>query len=190
MCIKSSLRKLKREIVSDRRLAQKFYRGQGEKVSVELSYGSMDELFNPALCTPEVPLAHSEFFDALDRAFESFPTRMQIDLRVRVDGCDPCRIAGYVNANLRMHVKALLREQKRDRNLCLLLLAAGCGLLVLSYLCGELFPSALLFDVINITGSLLIWSAGERFYLDRARERFLCRKYLALIEKMERAPKD
>ncbi len=177
-------RKVEKEILSGRApLLRKFYNRQETPVVLSFAYDAYGDLFSATARTTETPLAHPAFFESLDAAFLTLPRERDIALSVTVRGapCDSHTLTAFLGDNVRLHVLSLLEHQRRQARVCLALLLMGALLLLLSYGFGDLFVSPLPFDVVNILGSLLIWSGGEKLFFDQSREKLLRRKYVALL---------
>ncbi len=152
---------------------------------LQLSFASCDVLIDQNLESGGIPRLRTEVFDAIDRALLNFKsdTITKLSIASPSDSSFTAEMfADVLHKNMRLRLLELVIESRKNRWLCLYLFTGGCLLLALSYLLGRAIASNVVFDVINILGSLLIWTAGENHFLEQAQNRRLRRKYALIIQ--------
>lgn len=179
-----SFKETEKDILNERAgLLRSFY--PEEDGRIVLRPKASEELFSLALELGDTPRLKPEVFELLDRVLLETEHRETPTLAVEPppdSGYSKERFNEIIKSNLRLRLLTLLFEFERNRRRSARLLLAGSLLLLLSYFFGQAFESDLLFDVINILGSLLIWTAGEKYFLEQAENRTLRRRYGRLLE--------
>ncbi len=132
-----------------------------------------------------MPKIKHDILESIDELILRFHRSNSISIKFSCEGIgdysqDDVKVIIIENFKLRLLMMA--HEYKSVRNQCIILLLLGVSFLVLSYVCANLFDGSLIFDVINIIGSLLIWTSGEKHFLDQSQNRYLRKQYASIIK--------
>ncbi len=179
---KRTRKNVEREILADKNgIFSTFFTIKDGKIA--LAFSSDDELFENTLSGGNMPLMRGQILDSLDNlmlGIKSPLTRVTVNLP-NGSAYTEEELAVIIRENIRLHLLMMIIKSRKTRRACLGLMLAGVTLLTLSYFFGEFVPSVVLFDVVNTLGALLIWTTGERMFLEQSGVRQLRRKYADLL---------
>ncbi|MCM1194851.1 MAG: hypothetical protein NC332_02835, partial [Firmicutes bacterium] len=75
-------------------------------------------------------------------------------------------------------IHALELDRRRKNITGLSLLAGGCVILLISYLLSRLDWPQIIFDIINISGTLFVWEAADVAIIERNAEAKRAKQYI------------
>lgn len=157
-----------------KKLLPEFFEINGNVATVDLYYDCFEDLINQSFGGDDVFLMNQTFFQDARDAFELLPHKYEVNLRINVRdpgqySIEKARDIVERNIALRAYRIALMKGKKTIINL--LTIGGGALILLLSYFLLRENVPAIIYDVVNITGTLFIWEATSSIFLEGNYER-------------------
>lgn len=184
---------IKKEAGDDRlNLLKKYYKLEKNTATVELYYDTFSELISAELGGENVERLNSSLISRIDEALSLVPGKYKIIIDVKIRNFEnysesECR--RIIRENIMLKIYSLKAENRQKNRTSIFLAITGIGLLLLSYLFGSIKWPVITYDVINISGTLLVWEAVSEFVLERGDNYKRARQYLYKVKdvKVEKA---
>lgn len=158
-----------------------YFTVEGNRVTVRLNFDTFAELVDGTLGDDSVEKLNGTLFDKITEIFSLVPRKYEIAVDVYIGDFGDYTIEEaekIVKDNVTLTVYALALEQRRKTITGLSLLGGGVVLLVASYFLSWLSLPQLFFDVINISGTLLVWEAADVTLIERGEEVKRAKRYI------------
>ena len=158
---------------------------QGKKVIVRLNFDTFSELVDQSLGDNSVEKLNPTLFDKLAEVFALIPRKYDIDVDVYIGDFGDYTIEEaerIVKNNIALFVYALALERRRKNITGLSLLGGGVVLLLASYFLNRLNLPQILFDVINISGTLLVWESADITLIERSADMKRAKQYIRKLK--------
>lgn len=159
----------------------RYFTIQGKTAIVHLNFDTFAELVDSSLGDDSVEKLNDTLFDKLKEVFALLPRKykIKVDVYIKEYGDYTIQEAEKIvkdNFILMIYTFALERRKKNIAGLGMLF--GGIGLLLLSYFLDKQALPQLLFDVINISGTLLVWEAADLTLIEKNEEAKQVKQYL------------
>lgn len=166
-------------------LLKKYYKLENNTATVELYYDTFSELISSEVGGENVERLNSALLNRLDEALALVPEKYKIVIDVRIKDFEnysesECR--RIIHENILLKIYSFKADNGQNNRAAGYLACAGIGALLLSYLFGSHHLPAIIYDIMNITGTLLIWEAVSVFVLERANNYKRARQYYYKIK--------
>lgn len=158
-----------------------YFTVNGKKIKVRLNFDTFAELVDQSLGDDSVEKLNPTLFEKLSETFALIPRKYEIEVDVCIRDFGDYTIAEaekIVKNNVTLMIYALALERRRKRITGLSLLGGGIVLLLASYFLGRLELPQIFFDVINISGTLLVWEAADISLIERGAEMKRVKQYV------------
>lgn len=149
--------------------------------TVRLNFGAFSELIDQNLGDDGVEKLNSTLFDKLSEIFALIPHKYKIEVEIYVKDFENYTLGEaekIVRQNFALLIYSYSLERRRKIITGLSLLGGGVALLLVSYFLGKLDLPQILFDVINISGTLLVWEAANITLIERRADKKRIRQFV------------
>lgn len=154
---------LKEQILS------KYFTIQGNVATLKLVYDTFAELVNPNFGDATTEKLNDKLFADIREAVEILPRQYKLNVEIVIKdfgeySCAECE--KIIQQNIKLSVYLTLKSMAGHRFTGLALIGVGAVVLILSYLLHS--PQyELLFDLVNISGTLFVWEGTYTAFLAR-----------------------
>lgn len=146
---------------------------EGNTATVRLYFDTFAELIDQNFGDDCVERLNSTLFDKIAEVFALIPRKyfINVDVYIRNFGeYTTLEAEKIIKDNVKLQIYAYKLERKRKYRTGLTLLTGGVILLLTSYFLNVLDLPQLLFDIINISGTLLVWESANVILIERGAE--------------------
>lgn len=178
----SEIKKRQLEIVS------KYYKIENNSASVELYYNTFAELIDNNLGNDKVEKLNSTIFSQLEESFLLLPKKCDINLKVYIKDFGTYKeeeAEKIIKDNIGLKVYALMIENIRKHRTNLLLMGGGVLVLLFSYFLGKTSTPSIITEIINISGTLLIWESVSDYIIERSVNRKIAKQYIKKLKNID-----
>lgn len=175
---KLSLRKTQewtREILKD------YFIVDGNTLTAELYYDTFSELIDQNIGNDKVEKLNETLFDKINEILNLVPRKYQIRFLIHIKDLGEYQfeeVERILKKNLMLKIYGFSLERKRKHITSLSLLFGGIVMLLASYFLSRLEWPQIIFDVINISGTLLVWEAADVSLIERSEEIKKIKQYI------------
>lgn len=159
----------------------KYFTIVDKTATVRLNFDTFSELIDQNWGDDSVERLNGTLSEKLSEAFHLIPRKYEIkvDIYIRDYGdYTPEEAERIIKDNIRLFIHALLLERNRKRRMGWSLLGGGVVLLLFSYFLDKTSLPAIFFDVMNISGTLLVWEAADITLIERGEDAKRARQYI------------
>ena len=149
--------------------------------TIRLNFDSFSELVDQNVGDDGVEKLNSILFDKLSEIFALIPSKYKIQVEIYVkdfESYELCEAEKIVRQNFALLIYFFALERRRKIITGLSLLGGGVALLLVSYFLSKLNLPQILFDVINISGTLLVWEAANITLIERSADKKRIRQFV------------
>ena len=149
--------------------------------TVRLNFDVFSELVDQSIGDDGVEKLNSILFDKLSEIFALIPHKYKIEVEIHVKDFgdyELCEAEKIVRQNFALLIYSFALERRRKIITGLSLLGGGVALLLVSYFLSKLNLPQILFDVINISGTLLVWEAANITLIERNADKKRIRQFV------------
>lgn len=153
----------------------------GNNATVRLNFDTFAELVDLSLGDDNVEKLNETLFAKLEEVFSLIPRKFKIDVEIYIKDLGDYTIEEaekIVRDNIVLLIYMLGIERRKKNITGLLLLGGGVALLLVSYFLNRLNLPQLLYDVINISGTLLVWESANLTLIERSADAKRAKQYL------------
>ena len=164
-----------------REILEQYFSVNGRDLTAELYFDTFSELVDQTVGDNRVEKLNGILFEKLEELFDLIPRKYHIHVNIRIrDYGDytPEEAERIIRRNLILKIYGLGLESRRKHIMGLSLLAAGAAMLIASYFLSDLNWPQLIFDVINISGTLFVWEAADITLIERGESAKHIKQYL------------
>ena len=143
-------------------------------VTIRLNFDDFSELVDQSIGDDGVEKLNSTLFDKLSEIFAIIPRKYKVEVEIYVKNFgnyELCEAEKIVRQNFALLIYSFALERRRKIITGLSLLGGGVTLLLVSYFLSKLNLPQILFDVINISGTLLVWEAANITLIERSADK-------------------
>lgn len=159
----------------------RYFTVNGNTITVRLNFDTFSELIDQTLGDNSVEKLNSALFDKIAEAFDLIPRKYRINIDVYIADFGDYTVEEaekIVKDNVRLTVYAFAMEQRRKTLTGISLLGGGAALLIASYFLNWLDLPQIVFDIINISGTLLVWEAADVTLIERSSSLKRAKQYI------------
>ncbi len=151
-------------------ILSRYFTVDGDTITVRLNFDTFSELIDQTLGDSSVEKLNSVLLDKIAETFDLIPRKYKIKIDVYISDFGDYTVQEaekIVKDNIALTVYAFAMEQRRKMLTGLSLLGGGVALLIASYFLNWLDLPQIVFDIINISGTLLVWEAADITLIER-----------------------
>ena len=166
------------------RLLNKFFSFEGKVATLKLVYDTFAELVNPNFGDEHTEKLNDKLFSDVKEAIEILPKtyKLNIEIVIRDFGeyaREECE--AIILQNVKLSVYMILKSMNRHRWSGLALMGVGAAVLIVSYFLHS-SDYDILFDIVNISGTLFVWEGANTAFLERNLEWKSTRKVAKVLQ--------
>ncbi|MDE7094954.1 MAG: hypothetical protein K2O23_00545 [Anaeroplasmataceae bacterium] len=157
----------------------------GNTLTAELYYDTFAELIDQNMGNDKVEKLNETLFDKVNEILNLVPRKYQIHFAIHIRDLGEYQfdeVERILKKNLKLKIYGFVLERKRKHITSLSLLLGGIILLLASYFLSRLEWPQLIFDVINISGTLLVWEAADVSLIERNEEIKQVKQYVKKVK--------
>lgn len=162
-------------------MLSRYFTVKDNVVLVRLNYDTFSELVDQSIGDDSVEKLNSVLFDKLTEVFQLIPRKYKIEVEVYIKDFGNYTLAEaekIVRQNFALMIYSFALERRRKNIAGLSLLGGGVLLLLASYFLNRLNLPQILFDVINISGTLLVWESADITLIERSGDMKRAKQYV------------
>ena len=166
-------------------LLSKYYEIDNKTAKVKLYYDTFSELINQNFGDEKVELINTSLFEDIQNAIEYLPLSYNIDIDIFIKDFGSYSIeesSRIIKENILMKGYIFAVERYRTIRKGLALPLSGIILLVTSCFCSSMEWPSIIYDIINITGTLFIWDACEEILIENNGKKRELRRYVKKVK--------
>ncbi|MDE6408245.1 MAG: hypothetical protein K2K48_04450 [Anaeroplasmataceae bacterium] len=168
-----------------REILKNYFIVEGNTLTAELYYDTFAELIDQSMGNDKVEKLNETLFDKINEILALVPRKYQIHFSIHIKNLGEYEfeeVEQILKRNLMLKIYGFTLERKRRHITSLSLLLGGVLLLLASYFLSRLEWPQLIFDVINISGTLLVWEAADVSLIERNEEIKKVKQYVKKVK--------
>lgn len=158
---------------------------EGNLLTAELYFDTFSELIDQNIGNDKVEKLNETLFDKINEILNLVPRKYKIHFQIHIKDLGDYQfleVEKILKKNLMLKIYSFSLERKRQHITSFSLLFGGILLLLASYFLSRLEWPQLIFDVINISGTLLVWEAADVSLIERNEEIKKVKQYVKNIK--------
>lgn len=163
----NTIQKLKTEIREQ--ILSKYFSIEGNIATLKLVYDTFEELINPNFGDANTEKLNDKLFSDIKEAVEILPKKYKLNIEIVIkdfgeyshEECEK-----IILQNIQLSVFMTVKSMSTHRWRGLTLMGVGAAVLILSYLLHS-SEYDIIFDIINISGTLFVWEGANTAFLER-----------------------
>lgn len=162
-------------------ILNKYFSIDGNTATADLYFETFAELIDQNVGNYNVEMLNSVLVEKIDQLFNLIPKKYNIIVNVHIKDFGEYsqkEAERIIRENVDLKIYALTLERRRKNLTGLSLLGAGALLLLVSYFLGRLQWPQIIYDIINISGTLFVWEAADVALIERRQETKRAKQYL------------
>lgn len=151
-------------------LLSHYFSIDGNAATVRLVFDTFSELVDQNFGDDRVERLNSTLFDKITEVFALIPRKYFINLDVYIRDFGDYSIEEaekIIVDNIKLRIYSYELERKRKLRTAQILALGGALLLLISYFLNNLALPQLIYDLINISGTLLVWESANVMLIER-----------------------
>lgn len=164
-------------------LLSKFFTVDGKVATVKLVYDTFAELVNPNFGDENTEKLNGKLFADIKEAIEILPRNYKLNVEIVIKDFgeySPEECEKIILQNIYLDVYLALKMGNGQLRNGLALIGIGAAVLVASYFLHST-DYDVLFDIVNISGTLCVWEGANTAFLERNSERRIIKKIAKTI---------
>ena len=165
-------------------LLGKFFSFEDKVATLKLVYDTFSELVNPNFGDENTEKLNDKLFSDIKEAIEILPRGYKLNIEIVIkdfgeytrEECEE-----IILQNVRLYVYLALKSGKKQLGYGLALVGVGAAVLIASYFL-QSADYDVLFDIVNISGTLCVWEGVNMAFLERNLEKRTMRKTAKIIQ--------
>ena len=162
---------MRKKLIKERagKLLPEFFEINGDVATIDLYYDSFEDLISQSFGAKDVCMMNQTFFQDVTDAFNLLPNRYYVKLRLNVRDLGQYstdRAKEILENNIALKAYSIGLTELRKNLINLSTIGGGALILLLSYFLLRENVPAIIYDVVNITGTLFIWEATSSMLLE------------------------
>ena len=159
-------------------LLGKFFSLEGKVATLKLVYETFAELINPNFGDDGIEKLNDKLFSDIKEGIEILPRGYTLDIRIVIKNFgaytrEECE--KIILQNVKLSTYLAIKSQSTHRRSGWALIGIGAAVLIASYFLHS-SDYDVLFDIVNISGTLCVWEGANTAFLERNSERRIIKK--------------
>lgn len=163
-------------------MLSRYFTLKGNIAIVQLNFDTFSELVDQSIGDDRVEKLNSDLIEKIAGIFELIPRKYKIEVEIHIKDFGNYELSEaerILRQNFALLIYSFSLERRRKIITGISLLGGGVALLLVSYFLGKLELPQILFDVINISGTLLVWEAANVTLIERSADKKRMRRFLS-----------
>lgn len=153
-------------------ILSKYFEINGDVATLKLVYDTFEELINPNFGDTHTEKLNDKLFSDIKEAIEILPRKYKLNVEIYIKDFgeysrEECET--IILQNIKLSVYLVLKSMGKHRWSGLALMGVGAAVLIISYLLNNA-KFDVLFDIVNISGTLFVWEGANTAFLERNHE--------------------
>ena len=153
-------------------ILSKYFTINDKVATLRLVYDTFEELLNPNFGDAETKKLNDKLFSDIKEAAEILPRKYKLNVEIVVKDLgeysrEECE--KIISQNIQLSVYLVLKSMRTHRWGGLALMGVGALVLILSYFLHSA-KYDIIFDIVNISGTLFVWEGARIAFLQRSME--------------------
>ncbi len=156
------------------KLLSHYFEIKGNTATVDLFYDSFEDIINQNFGKDDVNMIDSRLYQDIASAFKLLPTKYNVNIRLNIRDFGKFSIQEaktIIESNLQLRTHSIILTKSRMARVNFFTLAVGAAILIASYALSHRNYPAIVYDVVNIAGTLCIWETISSMFLEGNYER-------------------
>lgn len=170
-------------------LLNNFFTIDGKVATLKLVYDTFEELINPNFGDEHIEKLNDKLFSDIKEAIDMLPTTYKLNVEVVIKDFgeyshEECE--NIILQNIKLSAYMAAKFDVRHLRTGFALIGIGAAVLIASYfLHSANVKYDVLFDIVNISGTLCVWEGANTAFLERNIERKAIRKIVKIINSIK-----
>lgn len=153
-------------------ILQHYFTIENNIATLKLVYNTFSELINPNFGDEKTEKLNDKLFSDIKEAVSLLPKKYKLNLHIVIKDFgdytkEECE--NIIVQNIKLTVYQTVKQSYRKRSCGLSLIGIGAIIILLSYFLNNK-NNELLFDLINITGTLFVWEGSYMTFIEKGLE--------------------
>ncbi len=173
--IKQNIEKISQSVLN------KYFAIDGKTATIDLYFDTFAELIDQNVGNNNVEMLNGTLFGKIDEIFAIIPKKYDIEINLHIKDFGEYtaeETEKIIKENVDLKVLAFMLERRRKNITGLSLLGIGAAMLLVSYFLSRLSWPQIIFDIINISGTLFVWEAVDIALIERGIDTKRAKQYV------------
>jgi hypothetical protein len=172
------------EEVEQKGILDKYFSIQDNQATFQLVYDTFSELVDNNFGEDNVERLNTRLFDDVENALFILPKKYKAHIQIKIRDLGRYTLQEceqIIKENIILHFYSVYLSNRRKKRNGLILCGVGVVLLLASYFTQSRALPEILFDIINISGTLFVWEGVSVAYLERNESKLVARRMAKTI---------
>ena len=166
----SNIKDIENEL--QKQILSKYFEINDNVATLKLVYDTFEELVNPNFGDARIEKLNDKLFSDIKEAIDILPKKYKLKVEIYIKdfgeySLEECE--KIIVQNIKLSVYLAVKSMATHRWGGLALMGVGAAVLILSYFLNNA-KFDLLFDIVNISGTLFVWEGANTAFLERNHE--------------------
>ena len=164
-----------------RAILEKYFTIEKDLLTFDLYYDTFSMLIDQSIGNDRVEKLNDTLFDKIDELLELVPKKYKLNLVLHIKDLEDYQaeeVERIIKDNIMLKVYSIALERKKKHITGISLLIGGIVMLLTSYFLSRLEWPQIIFDIINISGTLLVWESANITLIERSEEMKRVKQYV------------
>lgn len=165
-------------------LLNKYFSIDDKVATLQLVYDTFEELINPNFGDERIEKLNDKLFSDIKDAVNILPRKYKLNVEIVIKDFGEYSRAeceAIILQNIKLSIYMVLKSMRTHRWSGLALMGVGAAVLVASYLLNNA-KFDLIFDIVNISGTLFVWEGANTAFLERNHELKVVKKLAKTLQ--------
>ncbi len=162
-------------------ILEKYFKIDGDLLTVDLYYDTFSMLVDQSIGNDKVEKLNEILFEKIDEVLELVPRKYRISVLIHIKDLEDYQaeeVERIIKENIMLKIYSIALERKKKHITGISLLFGGIVMLLASYFLSRLEWPQIIFDIINISGTLLVWESANITLIERSEEMKRVKQYI------------
>ena len=179
---------MRKDIIDNNSILNKYFKIEGNNATLELAYETFSELIDNNFGDNQVEKLNSKLFEDIKNALFILPKNYKVNIVIRIkefENYNQKEVENIIKGNIELYLYSIKLNNYRKKRNGLVLSFIGTILLIASYFAQSLNLSNIIYDIINISGTLFVWEGISIAYIEKKEKIIENKKMTMMIKKIE-----
>lgn len=169
-------------------ILEQYFKIEDNVLTIDLYYDTFSMLIDQSIGNDKVEKLNEILFDKIDEILELVPRKYKINVFIHIKDLENYQfeeVERIIKDNIKLKIFGIAVERKRKQITGASLLFGGILALLASYFLSRLEWPQIIFDIINISGTLLVWEAANITLIERSEEMKRVKQYIKKFKEIK-----